>query len=226
MPLCPLLVLSAADACVKLHAGAGHIDCLAALISQCGVHKFRSHAVAKGSAKAAQEDAPALHRSRQRNARRTFAMPWAPAALKPPNPSELCPGRSTPWRSRTATAASPAAERLWPFPTSGCSTRRRTSWTTTSALRAVPRGPCERRPEQPSPRHACARCRRLIKELKVNHEAQTSEALARNCLLIRELNTNIGAVRRAATVPGSAGKRLQAWLDARSLYSPHNTPPL
>lgn len=40
-----------------------------------------------------------------------------------------------------------------------------------------------------------APCRRLIKELKVNHEAQTSEALARNCLLIRELNTNIAAVR-------------------------------
>jgi hypothetical protein len=38
-------------------------------------------------------------------------------------------------------------------------------------------------------------CRRIIKEIKVNHEAQTPEALARNCPLIRELNTNIAAVR-------------------------------
>lgn len=49
-----------------------------------------------------------------------------------------------------------------------------------------------------NPPRPCAPCRRIIKELKVNHEAQTSEALARNCLLIRELNTNIAAVRRAA----------------------------
>ena len=40
-------------------------------------------------------------------------------------------------------------------------------------------------------------CRRIIKEIKVNHEAQTPEALARNCLLIRELNTNMAAVRPA-----------------------------
>lgn len=37
--------------------------------------------------------------------------------------------------------------------------------------------------------------RRIIKEIKANHESQTPEALARNCFLIRELNTNIAAVR-------------------------------
>ncbi|KAL4458108.1 hypothetical protein ABPG75_012973 [Micractinium tetrahymenae] len=39
--------------------------------------------------------------------------------------------------------------------------------------------------------------KRIIKEIKANHEAQTPEALARNCVLIRELNTNISAVMRA-----------------------------
>ncbi len=47
-----------------------------------------------------------------------------------------------------------------------------------------------------APRHGHPRsCRRIIKEIKANHEAQTPEALARNCVLIRELNTNISAVR-------------------------------
>ncbi|KAL4432803.1 hypothetical protein ABPG77_008129 [Micractinium sp. CCAP 211/92] len=39
--------------------------------------------------------------------------------------------------------------------------------------------------------------KRIIKEIKANHEAQTPEALARNCVLIRELNTNISAVMQA-----------------------------
>lgn len=51
-------------------------------------------------------------------------------------------------------------------------------------------GRCQRDPASFCP------CRRLIKEIKANHEAQTPEALARNCVLIRELNTNISAVRR------------------------------
>lgn len=37
--------------------------------------------------------------------------------------------------------------------------------------------------------------RRIIKEIKANHETQTPEALARTCFLVRELNTNISAVR-------------------------------
>ncbi|PRW18295.1 ELF4-LIKE 3-like [Chlorella sorokiniana] len=54
--------------------------------------------------------------------------------------------------------------------------------------------------------------KRLIKELKVNHEAQTSEALARNCLLIRELNTNIAAVMRAYN---SIGDSFEAYMDTQ-----------
>jgi hypothetical protein len=38
------------------------------------------------------------------------------------------------------------------------------------------------------------RRRRIIKEIKSNHEIQTPEALARNCCLIKELNTNVAAV--------------------------------
>ena len=44
-----------------------------------------------------------------------------------------------------------------------------------------------------NPRPACAR-RILINEINANHEAQNPQGLARNVILIRELNNNISKV--------------------------------
>ena len=38
------------------------------------------------------------------------------------------------------------------------------------------------------------KCRILINEINANHEARTPEGLARNVMLIRELNSNVSKV--------------------------------
>lgn len=66
----------------------------------------------------------------------------------------------------------------------------------------------------------------------MNHEAQTPEALARNCLLIRELNTNIEAVRACWRRPAAArGRRnwealsLQPWSSCNRVLTGSLCPP-
>jgi Early Flowering 4 domain len=44
-------------------------------------------------------------------------------------------------------------------------------------------------------------CRLLITEINANHEGRTPEALARNQLLIRELNGNIAKARMSLILP-------------------------
>lgn len=82
---------------------------------------------------------------------------------------------------------------------------RKTYLTTTSARGSggppgQPTARCARRHASRLHRHPA---RRIIKEIKANHEAQTPEALARNCLLIRELNINIAAVPAPGGVAGT-----------------------
>ncbi|KAI3435558.1 hypothetical protein D9Q98_001623 [Chlorella vulgaris] len=57
--------------------------------------------------------------------------------------------------------------------------------------------------------------KRIIKEIKSNHEIQTPEALARNCCLIKELNTNVAAVMQAYQSIG----------DGFAQYMSQNPPP-
>jgi len=44
-------------------------------------------------------------------------------------------------------------------------------------------------------------CRILINEINANHEARTPEGLARNVVLIKELNSNVTKVKLAFHIP-------------------------
>ena len=64
-------------------------------------------------------------------------------------------------------------------------------------------------------------CRRMLHQIKINHESQRSEGLAKNFQLLRDVNENIELVQR---IYSQIGEEYVSFMKAHSSHEPENLP--